>query len=549
MRKVKCDEGRPACQRCVSAGRICRGYGIWGGGSNHSTDRQLVFVNSGSALVHVPESLSLLVVSAAEQDCLDWFKRRTVNKLQATFMSGFWNVLLFQASFDEPAVLNAVLALSSWHKGGTTSIENRSVHRPTYIPPNGQESFTLQHYVKAIGLLEPHFLAHDKASLRVALITCLMFISLDLLRGHFETARLHLRNGLSILKQLQILFSGKDAVLRLDPLCELTDSWIAEAFSRFHLQFELFDYTHHHSGLCLQIAGPGSFASPIQSLKQAWEQLELLLHRIFQLAHQSRHWALSEKTSCLTSPDLIDKQRNIQSDLAAWLERYNAFENTRRKQWTVMLLRVYQILCGYHALAKVMVATCLHPDDELVYDSSTADFTLLLEHLAGLKPEDSVISHRGAAPGVFMDMSHSIMDVGWIPPLFYTAVKCRVHRLRLHAISLLELSAHREGLWDSVTAACVARKVMNIEEREFYAELAIVNDPFPTTSSARPVDLMFPTIPRSYRLNELEIVLSGAPMDRIELYCKRRLAGGERQRTLLSEFDVNLQKWMDARSD
>ncbi|KAK3385315.1 hypothetical protein B0H63DRAFT_181546 [Podospora didyma] len=39
-RKVKCDEGRPACVRCVSTGRACDGYGIWGGGSKHSDGPQ-----------------------------------------------------------------------------------------------------------------------------------------------------------------------------------------------------------------------------------------------------------------------------------------------------------------------------------------------------------------------------------------------------------------------------------------------------------------------------------------------------------------------------
>lgn len=28
VRKVKCDEGRPCCNRCQSTGRICEGYGI-----------------------------------------------------------------------------------------------------------------------------------------------------------------------------------------------------------------------------------------------------------------------------------------------------------------------------------------------------------------------------------------------------------------------------------------------------------------------------------------------------------------------------------------
>lgn len=37
IRKVKCDEGQPACERCTSTGRVCDGYGIWGGGKPFRT--------------------------------------------------------------------------------------------------------------------------------------------------------------------------------------------------------------------------------------------------------------------------------------------------------------------------------------------------------------------------------------------------------------------------------------------------------------------------------------------------------------------------------
>ncbi|KAH8753266.1 hypothetical protein F5883DRAFT_574867 [Diaporthe sp. PMI_573] len=33
IRRVKCDEGWPGCQRCLSTRRTCDGYGVWGGGT------------------------------------------------------------------------------------------------------------------------------------------------------------------------------------------------------------------------------------------------------------------------------------------------------------------------------------------------------------------------------------------------------------------------------------------------------------------------------------------------------------------------------------
>src|SRR4051812_17128273 len=117
-RKVKCDEGRPACYRCVSTGRTCDGYGIWGGGGTTNSHHK-PFTPPDTPLDQKQTAQCTIVAgpltpSPDAKDYFDWFKCRTALKLPGTFRaSGFWTTLLFQASFSEPAVLHAVLALSS----------------------------------------------------------------------------------------------------------------------------------------------------------------------------------------------------------------------------------------------------------------------------------------------------------------------------------------------------------------------------------------------------------------------------------------------------
>ena len=111
-------------------------------------------------------------------------------------------------------VLHAVLALSSVHKKGTFKANDQ------IEPDNGsneQEHITLKHYVKAISHLQPHFSTKDRASFRVALITCVTFVYLELLRGHFRTAQTHLHNGLKILGEIKMLSNGNDGILRSNP--------------------------------------------------------------------------------------------------------------------------------------------------------------------------------------------------------------------------------------------------------------------------------------------------------------------------------------------
>lgn len=48
--------------------------------------------------------------------------------------------------------------------------------------PDEHEQFTLQNYVMAIHHLQPHFQGESRAPLPIALIACILFASLDLLR-------------------------------------------------------------------------------------------------------------------------------------------------------------------------------------------------------------------------------------------------------------------------------------------------------------------------------------------------------------------------------
>ena len=542
IRKVKCDEDRPACHRCISTGRVCDGYGIWGGGGNFYSHQQRLTGSKDSRVVPRPLAPVSLASGTEEKGYFEWFKCRTAIKLPGSFVSSFWNTLLFQASLNEPAVLHAVLSLSSVHKTGTINAE---VQRKTDNIPNEQELFTLQHYVKAITHLQPHFLVKDRASVRVALITCVVFVCLELLRGHFKTAQIHLQNGLKVLGEMQMLSNGNDGILRLKPCRESTDDWIIEAFSRLHLQVELFKHAYQHPCLVLQAAGPETPALVFHSIIEAWQQLERLLYKIFHLTHQARQQAVSDCESLRHPLVLLEHQQRIRTELVRWLDRYKAFEKALQGHRSAEEEKGYPLLCIYHTMANIMADTCLRPCDESVFDSHTNQFVLLIRQLANLWTITSTTSPVQALPGHLMDMSSSVVDLGWMPLLYYAAVKCRVHRIRLQAIRLLELTSHREGIWDAKTAACVARKVMEIEERDFYKDVDTADD-FPLPSSPRPQDLSLPTLPESYRIREVEVVLSGAPMDKILLFCKQEQEGID-CRVLISEYNVHLQRWIDER--
>jgi Fungal specific transcription factor domain/Fungal Zn(2)-Cys(6) binuclear cluster domain len=538
IRKVKCDEGRPACHRCVSTGRVCDGYGVWGGGGNATQSQHPERPNDSD--LSIPSGIvSTSVVSIEELNCLEWFIRRTAIKLPGAFPSAFWSTLVVQASSNEPAVLHAALALASAHKIDIP-YGNLRARQETVI--NEFEQFTLIQYSKAINHLQPHFSDKSKSSIRVALITCLLFVCLEFIRGHYKTGKTHLRNGLKLLQDIQSNSTAIDTTgdLVLDPPQDYVDTWIIETFFRLYMQVELFGQGSRDLYRILPTFDSNLPNVIFQSINQARLHLYRLIHQIFHLTEISHQQMAFQGIAYPYG--LIDAQKCIQADLSAWLRCYKESESRLRPKMTLLDEFCHDILHAYYKMTMIMTDTCLSSASESIYDSYTSDFVSILNRSIDLwkKAPSTVLSY---IPYRQDGMAHSLADMNWIPPVYYTAVKCRNHRVRLQAIKLLMSTSHKEGIWDSSLAACIAQEVMDIEESDFY-KYTVINNNFPLSSPPDEQDLLLPALPELNRVHDIQVILPDDTMENVILICSRRRANGGLE-TVMREYDVLSQYWRD----
>jgi hypothetical protein len=435
--------------------------------------------------------------------------------------------------------LHAVIALSSVQRRGILHIECQDEGR---VVPSREEQFILRHYVKAITNLHPHFQARDQASFRVALIACIVFVSLDFLRGHFTTGLVHLLNGLRLLEEARIISTSTR-----DPLCfwpgrESVDDWIIEAFSRLHIQVQLFRQPHQQPFFLLKPIFSTASRRSFPSLKVAWHELDRLFNVIFHLFRQAQ----AQERAKASSQPLYEQHHGVETDLVRWLETYEVFMEDLPGHLSLEEQRGYRIICVYHTLATIMTAVCLLPGDEQVFDAHTNLFVRLLSQLEEIRALGAEVFVP--PPGHLIHMAGSIIDMGCLAPLYYTAIKCRVHHVRLKAIRRLESTFHREGIWDARITARVARKVMEIEERGFYDAIRVVDD----AMADSPLSVMdpdaqensMPPLPGAYRLHDAEMVLSGDPTEKVLLYCSLR-QGRADCRVPIAVYDLASQLWLD----
>jgi hypothetical protein len=469
-----------------------------------------------------------------EKRCFEWYKYRVKSKVHGLFILTFWETVLIQAALSEPAVLHAVLTISCVHESGVNLYADQRNQQALDESRGEKEDFILKHYTKAIGYLQPHLSTNDKPSARLTLMTCVIFVCLELLRGHFRTAVFHLESGNKILRESQCHSSA------------VIDGWILDVFSRLYIQVALSNQHRRYPLVYTSYVSKSPGSDEIfLNFNQAWQQLECILFRIVELSADVRQQ--QPLTSLLIEPymQLSQRQEEIQLNLDHWLCTYERSRaSLQGLLWQEVESFAFRLLCSHHTIAQIMIATCLRDhDQESVFDLYDDQFVLAINHLVTLaivrEPQLLVITPSMRC----FNMSRSVIDIGWISPLYYVAIKCRVHRVRLQAIQLLESSIHREGFWDAQIAACVARKVMEIEEGEFYAHLD-TGDDFHLLESPTNQDLLLPPLPEYCRVHDLDVTLPDGPMDNIIMSCRQK-GFQEHPKVIVNEYNMQLQRWLD----
>ncbi|PSN59308.1 hypothetical protein BS50DRAFT_258136 [Corynespora cassiicola Philippines] len=504
VRKIKCDRARPACSRCLSTGRVCEGYGVWGGGNNPFGHQQLT---ARGRRLPIPRSVAHVVVASLapeEQACAEWFVHHTATWMSGAFASAFWHTLVLQANSHEPAVLHATAALAA--------VEKRKF-LASGPPPKAkqdlddEERFVLCQYNKAIQHVRPLLSSGDRASARVVAIACMLFTCLEFIRCRYTAGCTHLSNGLRLLEGMDAREGSYE------------DDWLYEVFFTLTVHSALLSHSVPHPHVQHP---PPLVASPslarYESVSQARQHLDRLLSATHSLAARCLAARCLHRQDTRPSADLLLCQRRICEGLRTWEAGYRvlkartfgAFDQVAQRDHKAL-----RLLSVHHTLATVLSATCLCGEDESVFDRHTQSFVRLMRQAVKLVElvSPQKVSKTPAYMGV--DRWQFSADMGLIPPLFYTALKCRVLHVRMQAIKLLRVLDHQEGIWDAALAAAMAEEVVGYESRGAQHESVTDAHGF-LPESEWPQTVM----PGRFWVQQVDIVLPDESMGNVRMACR-----------------------------
>ncbi|KAI4860147.1 hypothetical protein F4820DRAFT_437772 [Hypoxylon rubiginosum] len=413
VRKVKCDEGKPQCQRCVGTGRRCDGYAPATSSSNLS--------------LHRPRHLFSNVDDVGEKRALQFFCQ-----VAGPFLSGpmdpyFWTHLVMQFSTFEPAVRHTVVAISSLY-------EQMHSSSPGSGKVRADDRLALRHYNSAIRHLK---LMRNEP---LVLLVCVLFVCIEFLLGNREAAIQHCKHGVTLLQNVEASYPW-------------TREYISPIFRRLTM-FPFFFGVGRMSfpdllGLDDQI--PGSFVS----FQDAQYYIDGIVTRTVRLVRWGDDYRLGNKRQSPVPLELLLEQERIRTLLNEWSVRFSNFQNGPSA-----LGGPNEMLCNVsfrYEIAQIWADTAFEYD-ETTYDKHLEKFRWIVGQAAELS------SSRASQHNNPRGTPKFIFEMGFVPLLYYVVIKCRCLATRIHALSLMKtLGVSRENLWEVSLMHAVGRRFVEIE--------------------------------------------------------------------------------------
>ena len=257
-RHVKCGEERPSCRRCRTGGWNCT--------------------------YETVKSLQLEIFSdARERNSFDYFREHVATPLSGLAGLSFWNGVLFQLAYLQPAVKDAVVSLGALFESFHVQDINGDSAAAAQL-----RAYSLDKMLSCIRALQNDM---SSVSAEALLTSCVLLATHQSFLGDVGMAIQHLRSGLKLVRERPLLAYKSKSVP------EVLSRTILPEISRLEIRLLLVHNPRGNPGLYPEAiesswSGPPPPALPvaprIESIKDVSALLEdLLQHLVDNMHHKS----------------------------------------------------------------------------------------------------------------------------------------------------------------------------------------------------------------------------------------------------------------------
>jgi hypothetical protein len=372
----------------------------------------------------------------------------TVPNMTGFFDSCLWEYLILPMSQSERAVVHAVVALAALHE----DLQSRGAPLSREDLANRRQKFALGQYGRSLAALNERRYSQDPKLRDVLLTCCLLFVTIDVLRGQYDPALLHLKHGLASIEEERQLSSGGSGITTCHTAVEQS---LLASMTRLETQSVFFglnplisatlNFSINNSGGC--------YFKTLQEARRALDKLLAGSVRLFMAVYQ---FPARDRVSSL-HPGLADTQNDLMAHLHEFAQQLDRSLAHSLRLEGLKERRGLDLVLLHHTTFSILVEISLCVEEPFYHNRYLNSFQRIMALSRKISQSFKNENGSGTKPTLLLDM-------GIIPSLFLICWKCRDSNLRHQALDTLEEWPHREGLWDSRLLAIFARQVIQLEK-------------------------------------------------------------------------------------
>ena len=448
-RRIRCDQTRPTCLRCLRSDRTCSGYR-----SEQHRDKPRTIVArpaNEASLAHLSARPAVDCSSKSYPRvlCLITLTCETLRRgsdIRQGLESGYWSGIVPQL-----CQMNDLVAAAATSLGATLEIRQSSRIGVQSLAPS---------YLFAVSSIRGALESSQPPS--IPLVTaCLLLAIADVLVGRDLQALSHLQGAFALLRRRKIDGGLNE---RVGP-----DERRCDGRPETEVVFEMLDELDDAAAI-LDVS-VGSFAMMIRprlpklcssrkpgvasttsSLHDIETEILTALHSVLRFAADySRYKFIA---AACRPPVMEETQQNVISTLLMLLRTLDAFLVSAEE-----LLQAKALILRSQCRSFLIYTASISEPREVSYDRFAKEFASIVA--AGERVEAANTRHKLGHRGCALRLT---LGLGMAQSLYQAAVKCRDPSLRRRAIKLLT-HIGQEGPFDGKMFAAVARRVVEIEEQ------------------------------------------------------------------------------------
>ncbi|KAI2731947.1 transcriptional regulator family: Fungal Specific TF [Penicillium roqueforti] len=419
IRRVRCGEEKPHCLRCTSTGRRC----AYGGGHARTFIGRLQ-----------PDITPYTSQGSRERRSFEFYFHQAGPSLSGVLDQAFWRGSVLQICRVEPLIWDAIISLSALYE--RPPIYETSPWSLINDPAAVRHEYhheALVWYSRSLALLQQR-INQGTADLTVSLVSCILFIAIELLQGSRKAAQILYKHG------AQLVFSASSTatstIATLEPIFRRLGTWV---FLTNGLPEESCD---------LHLAVPDE---QFKSIEEARNVLCSIVAEMKALNIDSKAYIHRTADGRLHEvSELAARQQHLKTRLAQWYRLFidlNPMLTSNVDGATALLLMTYKSVF-------IEAEAMLNPDQS-VYDAYESEFAQIID----LAP--TAVSWTRSSEG---KQPPFMFEMGVFLPLFITGLKCPFPQLRRQALRYMGEAPPAQGLFMCTPAAHIVAILIGLEE-------------------------------------------------------------------------------------